>query len=296
MDDKNEEKGGAFFCGNCQYKTNHKYDFDRHNLTLKHKRMINGLQDDEILVSEKFVCDCGKFYKYRQGLFKHKNVCKRRKKEEFSKKFDDFDKSIILELLKQNGDLQKQILEISSKPTIITNYTTNTNSNNKQFNLQFFLNETCKNAMNIKDFVDSLEIKSNELEDLGKLGYVQGISNIFIRGLKELDETERPLHCTDKKRETLYIKDINGWEKDSFEKTRVKKIIKEISNKNFKRIPCWKQDNPLSEDISSKKHMEYMIILNEVMSSITPEDEQGMNKIIRNVVNHVCIDSLVRNK
>jgi hypothetical protein len=297
MDDKNEEKGGAFFCEKCQYKTSHKYDFERHISTLKHKRMTNGLQDDVFLCPENFICHCGKIYKYRQGLFKHKNTCKRRKKEEpTAPKFDDFDKSMILELLKQNGDLQKQIIEISSKPTIVTNYTTNTNSNNKQFNLQFFLNETCKNAMNIKDFVDSLEIKSNELEDLGKLGYVQGISNIFIRGLKELDETERPLHCTDKKRETLYIKDINGWEKDSFEKTRVKKIIKDISNKNFKRIPDWKQENPLSEDITSKKHMEYMQILNQVMGSITPEDEQGINKIIRNVVNHVCIDSLVRNK
>jgi hypothetical protein len=109
------------------------------------------------------------------------------------------------------------------------------NSNN-QFNLNFFLNETCKNAMNIKDFVDSLEIKSNELEDLGKLGYVQGISNIFIRGLKELDETERPLHCTDKKRETLYIKDDNEWVKDNNDKHILKQAIKDIASKNIQKI------------------------------------------------------------
>jgi hypothetical protein len=142
----------------------------------------------------------------------------------------------------------------------------------------------------LKDFVDSLEIKSGELEDLGKLGYVQGISNIFIRGLKELDETERPLHCTDKKREILYIKDNNVWERETMDKMKMKKMISVIANKNFKQIPQWKVENPMSEDNSSKKHFEYMQILCEVMSGVTPDDENGLNKIIRSVANQVYLD------
>jgi hypothetical protein len=212
------------------------------------------------------------------------------------------EKEIIKELMKQNQtillenqEFKHLILNLVDKPqNIITN--TNCNNNNKQFNLQFFLNETCKNAMNMADFIDSLEIKSNELENFGKLGYVKGISNIFIRGLKELDETERPLHCTDKKRETLYIKDNNVWEKEGIEKEKFKKAIKEIVHKNFKSIPKWKEDNPSSEDISSKKNIEYMYILNQVMTGITPDDEYGINKIIKSVSAEVYLDKLYPNQ
>jgi hypothetical protein len=200
-------------------------------------------------------------------------------------------------ILLENQEFKHLIMDLVSKPTTgsnttnnnITNNVNNTNSHNKQFNLQFFLNETCKNAMNITDFVNSLEIKSNELEDFGKLGYVQGISNIFIRGLKELDESERPLHCTDKKREIIYIKDNDVWEKD-YEKEKVIKTIKDIAHKNFKRIPKWKEENPMSDDSSTKKHMEYMLILNQVMSGITPEDEDGINKIVKKIATEVYID------
>ena len=217
------------------------------------------------------------------------------------------EKELMMEILKQNHSLilenkefKNMLFEMASKPPSITNNTnnnnnTNTNNYNKQFNLNFYLNETCKNAMNINEFMDSIEIKSEELEDMGKLGYVKGISNILIRSLNELDETERPFHCTDKKREILYIKDNNIWEKDT-EKCKVRKIIKDIAHKNFKRIPKWKQDNPLSEDNSTKKHMEFMMILNQVMTGITPDDELGTNKIIRNLSTHVYIDSVGQQK
>jgi len=228
-------------------------------------------------------------------MHRHKKNCSKRCSFEpnnpFLKKLIKQNEKLILE----NNEFKTLIMDFLKNPPkqeTVINHTENTmmNSNNKQFNLQFFLNETCKNAMNITDFVDSLEIKSNELEDLGKLGYVQGISNIFIRGLKELDETERPLHCTDKKREILYIKESDNWEKEGTDKSRVKKIVKEIAHKNFKRIPDWKEENPLSEDISSRKHIEYMQILNQVMSGITPEDEAGINKIIKKVAQEVYID------
>jgi len=311
-DDKKVQikQAGLFICDKCDYSTVRKSQYLRHLETKKHIQMnqddfLNDNDDKTELFNKKsslpkYMCHCGKEYSYRQGLWKHKVNCVE-SKINFSidpKKIDFFNKNFVIQLLKDNQEFKELIIQQNKKLTeikkeksiVINNTSTNCNNNNKQFNLQFFLNETCKNAMNITDFVDSLEIKSGELEDLGKLGYVQGISNIFIRGLKELDETERPLHCTDKKREVLYIKDNNVWEKDS-EKGKVKKIVKEIAQKNFKRMPEWKKENPMSEDCSSKKHMEYMQILCEVMSGITPEDEAGFNKIVRTVANQVYIDS-----
>jgi hypothetical protein len=316
---------GQFYCEKCEYSTVRKSQYFRHLETQKHIIMNHKTNNDDVLdynddvflvvnkksSASKYMCHCGKEYSYRQGLWKHKINCKKSEfmmeksieKNTDPKKIDFLDKNFVIQLLKDNQEFKELIIEqnkklshISNEKSIVINNTsTNCNNNNKQFNLQFFLNETCKNAMNITDFVDSLEIKSGELEDLGKLGYVQGISNIFIRGLKELDETERPLHCTDKKREVLYIKDNNVWEKDS-EKGKVKKIVKEIAQKNFKRMPEWKKENPMSEDCSSKKHMEYMQILCEVMSGITPEDELGFNKIVRTVANQVYIDSSLYSK
>jgi hypothetical protein len=204
-------------------------------------------------------------------------------------KFDVIDKTLLLNLLKQNSELQQKIIELTDKSNMTINNNNHVNSHNKQFNLNFFLNETCKNAMNMTDFIDSLEIKATELEDFGKLGYVKGISNIFIRGLNELDETERPMHCTDKKRETFYIKENNIWEKETASKEKIKKAIKAIVHKNFKRLPKWCEDNPASEDITSKKNMEYMHILNQVMTGISPDDN-GFNKIIKCVSAEVYLD------
>lgn len=203
------------------------------------------------------------------------------------------EKELILFLLKENHEFKQllieqsnKMLELAAKPSSITN---NNCNNKQQFNLQVFLNEKCKNAMNITDFVNSLDIVSEDLEDFGKFGYVQGISNIFIKGLKDLDETERPLHCTDKKRETLYIKDVKGWDKDE-KREKIKKVIREIAHRNFKHIPKWKAENPSALDVTTKKNNEYMSIVKQVMTSISPDDELGINKIIKNVANQVCVD------
>ena len=284
-----------FECKLCDYNTCKKSHFERHLLTPKHLNAIK-MANKAINLEQKYSCEfCKKEYNHYSSMHRHKKNCPKRvnvgSESPFLKKLIKQNEKLILE----NNEFKTLIMDFLKNPPkqeTVINHTENTmmNSNNKQFNLQFFLNETCKNAMNITDFVDSLEIKSNELEDLGKLGYVQGISNIFIRGLKELDETERPLHCTDKKREILYIKESDNWEKEGTDKSRVKKIVKEIAHKNFKRIPDWKEENPLSEDSSSKKHMEYMLILNQVMTGITPEDEAGINKIIKKVAQEVYID------
>ena len=194
-------------------------------------------------------------------------------------------KNIIIDFMKKS-----QAQQISTISSHNNSNNTNTNSHNKQFNLQFFLNDTCKNAMNMSDFMNSIIINNNELEDMGKLGYVKGISNIFIRALNELDETKRPLHCTDLKRETIYIKDDDVWTKETPDNLKIKKIITYIADKNFRKIPKWRQDNPESDDIMSKKHMDYVLMVNQVMTGITPDDDLGINKIIRNVSQHVYLD------
>jgi hypothetical protein len=184
------------------------------------------------------------------------------------------------------------MMQLASKPTSIinnNNSNNNSNNNNKQFNLQVFLNEKCKNAMNMSDFLDTIKIEDEDFENIGKLGYIQGISNIFIKGLKDLDETVRPMHCNDIKRETLYIKDNDVWDKDD-NKHKIRNAIALIAHKNFKYIPVWQEANPSSFDVTTKKNDLYMKIANQVTTAITPDDDNGINKIIRNVANKVIID------
>jgi len=288
-------KNPSYNCSKCCYHTQSKKDFNKHLATSKHKLRING--DNSVLKA--YQCDiCCKIYNSPNGLWYHKKKCgksqnpkKNPQTEEVTKiKLDMSDKDLIMHLLQQNNNLTQQIVELANKPSI-SNSNSHNNSHNKQFNIQVFLNETCKNAMTITDFVDSLDIKNDELEDIGKLGYIEGISNIFIRGLKDLDETERPMHCTDKKRETLYIKDVEGWNKDEG-KEKVKDMIDLIANKNLKKIPIWQVDNPNSNNRESKKHAEYVQIVNQVMSGILAHtsNDIGINKIIKKVANEVYID------
>ena len=148
-------------------------------------------------------------------------------------------------LLNQNNQLQNQIIELCKEnKSIITNNITNTNSHNKTFNLQVFLNETCKDAMNIMDFVDSIKLQLTDLEKFGKIGYVEGISNIIVKNLNSLDETKRPVHCTDTKREVMYIKDDDKWEKENENKQKMRKVIKHIAHKNSKLLNEFKAKYP----------------------------------------------------
>jgi hypothetical protein len=304
---QNETKKQLFFdskyiCRKCDYFTDKKSSYDKHLMTSKHQNETNetntaiklqkvAINKDFEDINKDFVCICNKIFKSRTTLWRHKKNCNIETNNDFE---NVSDKELIKKLLKENQEFKSLILECLNKTqNQIHNTIHNTNSHNKQFNLNFFLNETCKNAMNMTEFVDSLQIENKELEDFGKLGYVKGISNIFIRGLNELDENKRPLHCTDKKREILYIKDNDIWEKENENKEKFKKAIKEIIHKNFKKIPKWKEDNPRSEDITSKKNIEYIHILNQVMSGITCEDEPAINKIIKTVSNEVYLDKLI---
>jgi len=306
------ESSTKFFCKMCDYNTVRKSQYDRHLLTSKHIKMSKKMQKDIKMVQHgtktEFVescyansCGCGKIYKHSSGLWRHKKNCNKTHNDIENMVKNMTDKELIMYLLKENKEFKELILdqsnkmfeqsnkmlELAAKPTIINN--TNSNNKNQQFNLQLFLNEKCKNAMNMSDFLDTIQINEEDFENIGKLGYVQGISNIFIKGLKDLDETMRPLHCNDIKRETLYIKDNDVWNKDD-NKHKIRNAIALIAHKNFKYIPVWQEANPSSFDVTTKKNDLYMKIANQVTTAITPDDDSGINKIIRNVASKVVID------
>jgi hypothetical protein len=172
-----------------------------------------------------------------------------------------------------------------------TNNTNNNNSNNNTFNLNFYLNETCKNAMNIMDFVNQLPVSIKHLEDTGRLGFAEGISKIFIDGLKLINVNDRPIHCSDLKRETLYIKDNNEWNKDTQDKTILTNAIKHVSHKNIKNISEWSKINPDYNDSSSRVNDKYLKIVSEAMPGSSKEEtNKNYSKIVKNILKETVID------
>jgi hypothetical protein len=205
-------------------------------------------------------------------------------------KEDVNDKDLIMMLIKQNTQLIEQNAELVKNGTHNTTNSHNTISNNKTFNLQFFLNETCKDAMNIMDFVDSIKLQLTDLEKVGKIGYVEGISNIINTNLKALDVTQRPIHCTDNKREVLYVKDEDKWEKEAEEKEKMRKVIKMVTNKNIKMLSKFKDVHPDCEKSISKYSDEYNKIVIESFGGSGDNDLEKENKIIRNISKTVTIN------
>jgi hypothetical protein len=205
---------------------------------------------------------------------------------------------LIMSVLQQNKELQqiliqqnKTIIELSKNNNTITNNTiTNSNSNNKTFNLNVFLNETCKDAMNINDFVDSLKLQLTDLEKFGKIGFVEGISNIIIKNLNSLDETMRPVHCTDSKREVMYVKDENKWEKENENKQKLRKAIKQIAHKNSKLLNEFKQKHPNCEKSDSNFSDQYNKLVIEALGGRGDNDIEKEDKIIRNIAKKVTIE------
>jgi hypothetical protein len=196
-------------------------------------------------------------------------------------------------LIKENSELKNMVLDVCQKIQPINNTNisnSNNNSHNKTFNLQFFLNETCKDAMNIMDFVDSIKLQLSDLERVGELGYVDGISNIIVKNLNALDITQRPVHCTDKKREVLYVKDEDKWEKESEEKNKIHKVIKKVALKNQRMIPKFKEEHPDCGKSASKFSDQYNKIILEAMGGIGDNDKEKEERIVKNISKHVTLD------
>jgi hypothetical protein len=281
-----------FVCDFCNYSTSRKSQYDRHILTSKHKKLTNNnklsSESSDILSCK----NCNKIYKSRVGLWNHKKKCIQNICKETQENIIDIsDKNLILTLINQNNELQKQMLEIikNNTNTNVSN-STNINSHNKTFNLQFFLNETCKDAMNIMDFVDSIKIQLADIESIGELGFVNGMSKLIIKNLKALDENMRPVHCSDPKRESLYVKDANVWEKEDSENKKIKKAIKYISHKNICAIPEWKAKYPDCIYSDSKKSNQYNHIVIESMGGSGDNDSEKADKIVKKIAKEITID------
>ena len=282
-----------FCCEDCDYSTSKKTDYLKHLSTDKHKKSQNGsylvVNDSEKSPKvAQYKCECGRVYKYDSGYYRHKKNCS--DKIVVTNKEDVNNKDLIMMLIKQNTQLIEQNAELAKNGTHNTTNSHNTISNNKTFNLQFFLNETCKDAMNIMDFVDSIKLQLTDLEKVGKIGYVEGISNIINTNLKALDVTQRPIHCTDNKREVLYVKDEDKWEKEAEEKEKMRKVIKMITNKNIKMLSKFKDVHPDCEKSISKYSDEYNKIVIESFGGPGDNDLEKENKIIKNISKTVTIN------
>jgi len=285
---KNELK---YSCEYCDFNTCKKTDYTRHISTQKHK--INILSTPGNTKNEiSYICSyCEKEYSDRTGLWKHKKKCNLSMVENSNTLNEPTDKELIMMLIKQNTQLIEQNAElVKNGINNTTNSHNNTNSLNKTFNLQFFLNETCKDAMNIMDFVDSIQLQLSDLEKVGEDGYVKGISNIITSNLKALDVTQRPIHCTDKKREVLYIKDENKWEKEGDDKNKIRKAIKSVTIKNQRLIPKFKEAHPDCGKSDSAFSNQYNNIIIESMGGSNYNSKEDEEKIIKNITNSVVIN------
>ena len=289
------KSSNIFECSICEYTTSRKYNLISHMNSIKHKNTIITTENNDSLVkvSKTYDCqNCEKKFNDRAGLWRHKKKCvtENVNKEEGHNIKNDTDNkdNLINYLIKENQEFKNLILEIVKKDTYNNSHNT-TNSHNKAFNLNFFLNETCKDAMNITEFVDSIKLQLSDLEKVGELGYVNGISNIIVKNLKELDVTLRPVHCTDKKRETLYVKDENKWEKDD-EKKKLRKVIKRVASKNQRLLLKFKEVHPDCNTSSSKYSDQYNTIIVESMGGSGDNDLEKEEKIMRNILKQVVID------
>ena len=295
-----------FRCEKCDYNTSNKKDYNKHLYTEKHISMTNN--DIEIPKETKYICNCGKEYKFRQGLHTHKKTCN------YKPNFEDnsnknIDHELILELIKDNKDIKefmmeqhKQVLEqhkqfIEQNKQVIElaklagHNITHTNSHNtNKFNINMFLNEKCKDALNISDFVSQLEVGIGDLEETGRLGFADGISKIFVNGLKQLELYNRPIHCNDSKREILYIKSDDKWAKEDNNKPILTKAIKEVAHKNMKQILEWQKLHTEYSDPDSKQNDTYLKIVSESMSGSSKEEsEKNYDKIIKKLVKETTI-------
>ena len=301
-------------CEYCHFVCSKKSDWDRHISRPKHIRNCHTKKKTPTNIISKHICEsCNKIYKHASGLWKHSKICNIDKKDNNTIQSILIDneqfKQIILEVVKsntelqkqhneiqlQNSELQKQMLEVCKNSSITNNInnTNNTNStnnsHNKTFNLQFFLNEQCKDAMNISDFVNSFDLQLSDLESVGDLGYVEGMTKIFLDKLNSMDIYKRPIHCSDAKREILYIKDEDKWEKELRSNPKLRYAIKTLSFKNMKLANLWSNTYPESKNNESRLNDVYMKL---VIQSTGGSGEIGdsENKIIKHIAKDTFID------
>lgn len=290
-----------FSCKSCDYNTGKKSSFNKHLATSKHLQLTNVNKNSsescqKVAQNVKpFSCNnCYKLFKSRVGIWKHQKKCCYQEVKETNTtntNTNTTDKDIIMALIKGQNELKNLIVKVIEKDTISNSHNTTNNSHNKTFNLSFYLNETCKDAINIDDFVKSIKVQLEDLEYTGRSGYVEGVSNIIINKLNSINTHKRPIHCTDEKREVLYIKNDGEWVKETDNKPILTKAIKTIANENIKTISEWKNTYPDCVEANSKKNDLYLKIVSNSMSGVTKEEcDKNYNKIIKNIVKETIID------
>ena len=281
---ENTQKNSLIFeCINCNFKSCKKNDFKRHLLTDKHKRLQNN--DKSGVENKKYICECGREYKYRQGLYNHRKTCKGEKKENIIIQGENKDemKQLVFKLISENQELKKQISELI--PRVGNNNNNNTINNKQKFNINVFLNEKCKDALSMDEFIDKIEVSMKNLLTTKEKGQVYGISNIIMENMNKLSLYERPLHCTDKKRETLYVKN-NIWEKDE-NKEHINKALKKVESKQLKNLNVWLETHPnyMNNPVEQE---EFAQLMSECGKSI----DDGREKIIKKLCDNVYIEKV----
>ncbi len=318
---KNTEK---FSCEYCDFKCSRLAEWNRHITTAKHINRINGIQKTP-KTPKIHKCNCGKEYKYSRGLWEHKKKCSYELNEELSSK-DVYistdksqDSSLTLELLKQNQDFQQimkeqnkmydklykenkqmrenqhkmteQMLEIAKNSGNTNNSHNTTNNITNKFNLNVFLNETCKDAITLNDFIKSIELNTTDFARTGEIGFVKGISHVMVERIRDMEPHNRPIHCTDLKRETIYIKEDEKWEKDDANKTKLRQAVKEVAHKNQQQLYPWQDENPNYEILDTPECEKFFDYSQASLGGYgEEEDTKFENKIISNLLKEVVVE------
>ena len=316
-----------YTCEKCNYLCKWKSEWSRHLGTAKHKNQLfsNFCQPEATEKSshdeskQKYICNfCASEYKDKSGLWRHNKKCNGTLNvltaEQVNNDLNNNNNNnnnnnsktdIVLTLLKENQEFRNmmveqaaeykniiaeqnsRIIELINKKNIVNHVT-----NNNQFNLNVFLNEICRDAMNMNDFIENIEIQMKELENVANNGYVVGISDIILSRLKQLDVSKRPLHCTDLKRETLYIKDQNEWNRDSEDNSKLKNMITKVARKNYRKIPKWREQNPECQEPENEKYSFCITMMRNSLGDLGDEQIRLDEKIVRNIAKQVIIDKV----
>ena len=283
-----------FFCEKCNYKCNKQSEYNKHLMTAKHEKLTKLTKKSPKISNPHMCCNCNKIYRSRMGLWQHKQKCT----SSISVKPDDNAIDVknnpiivdtMMQIIKQNQDFKELIIELSRKDTTTNNTFNNTTNNNQKFNLNFFLNNTCKDAMNMSEFIENMEVQFEDIENIGRDGYVTGMTNMIMSRIKNLEITKRPMHCTDLKRETIYIKDNDVWEKDN-DNVKLHNMIQCIAHKNYAILPAWRDKNPDCLDSDTPKFDFCIKMMTNVLGDAGEGQVKLDNKVIRNIAKHINVD------
>ena len=300
INDANENTSknmNKFVCICCDFSASKLGDYKRHLLTRKHKRLTlasnaneNANENANVIVSndsEKYKCVCGKKFSHPSSLSRHKKNCDVCKIG--IKSTEDLPQIVqcMKEMIEKNNEMAKTIVELSAQKTMTVNNVSNVNNINNTFNLNLFLNENCKDALNLTDFVNSLKLQLEDLVNMGKLGYVDGMSNIIIKELETLDVEKRPIHCSDIKRDVLYIKDNDQWERNQGTSEKLSAAVQDITQKNVKNMQTWITNNPQIKNGQSSKSDEFHKIVQNIFNN---DQEKNDKKILKKIAKHTTID------